>query len=532
VKSSHLGIRALSLSAAAAGVTVSLVGIWPRTLEAASHREAPLTAVDRTADITDFYAFVSPDRPDTATFILAVDPLLEPGNGPNYFPFDENVRYSIHVDNDHDAKEDVVFEFRFSTEVRAPGIPVGFIGVGDGVTAPINSPAPVAPGTPLVPPAITALDGPGSEGLVLRQTYTVSVRSGPKPKTRSLTSTAGQLIAVPSNVGPRTMPDYPGLMNQGIRDLDEGIRVFAGTTDDAFYIDLGAAFDTLNFRVPGSGVLPVLSPAQDAAEARFTPDDVSGYNVNTIAIQVPITLLTRKGSLPTASEPAATIGVWGETSRRQIELRRPAKGKIAAGQWIQVQRMANPLINELIIGTDQKDLWSRSEPVNDSQFAALALDPLIARAAQAAVSAAGASIDIPAPDRVDLLPLLTYAPPIASADTPSGPVADLLRLNLGVAPTDFAAANRLGLLAGDASGYPNGRRPLDDVTDIVLRVVVGGVLIPEFNVAPNNRLGDGVNINDRPRVTSFPYVAPAQDGRNSRHIDPGEPGCDGGNCPE
>jgi hypothetical protein len=142
---------------------------------AASHREAPVTALDRAADITDWYAFVSPDAPDTVTMILAVDPLLEPGNGPNYFPFDDNLLYEFNVDNDKDAREDIVFQVRFRTEQRLPRVPVGYVGAGDGIAAPDNSPPPIAPGTPLIPPAITALDGPGSEGLGLRQTYTVTM---------------------------------------------------------------------------------------------------------------------------------------------------------------------------------------------------------------------------------------------------------------------------------------------------------------------------------------------------------------------
>jgi hypothetical protein len=195
--------------------------------------------------------------------------------------------------------------------------------------------------------------------------------------------------------------------------------------------------------------------------------------------------------------------------------------------------MGNPLFNELIIGTGFKDLWSRSEPKDDGQFADFALDPLIARVTQAAFNGA---FNIPPPPRNDLLPLVTYAPPIAAMGTRPGPIADLLRLNVGVPPTPFDQASRLGLLDGDAAGFPNGRRPLDDVTDIVLRAVVGGVLAGgSFNVFPNTNLGDGVNINDAPVQGSFPYVAPAQDGRNSRHIDPGEPGCAtlGGNanCP-
>ena len=500
---------------------------------AASHREAPVTAIDRTADITDWYAFVSPDAPDTVTMILAVDPLLEPSNGPNYFPFDDNLLYEFNVDNDQDARPDVIFRVRFKTEIRAPGVPVGFIGAGDGIAAPANSPPPIAPGT-LIPPAITALDGPGSEGLSLRQTYEVTLVRGRK---EIPLSGHEPLFAVPSNVGPRTMPEYADLMSQGIYDLDHGVRVFAGTTDDAFYIDLGAAFDSLNFRIiPGptsTGIPAVLSDAQDAAALRFVPDDVSGFNVNTIALQVPISLLTRDGNIPSMDDPNATIGTYGATYRGGTELRASTRPVRSKGKFVQVQRMGNPLFNELIIGTGYKDLWSRSEPEDDAQFADFALDPLIARVTQAAFEGAFA---IPPPPRNDLLPLVTYAPPIAAMGTEPGPIADLLRLNVGVPPTPFAQASRLGLLDGDAAGFPNGRRLLDDVTDIVLRVVVGGVLAGgNFNMFPNTNLGDGVNIDDTPVQSSFPYVAPAQDGRNSRHIDPGEPGCatlaGSANCP-
>jgi hypothetical protein len=501
---------------------------------AASHREAPLTAIDRTADITDWYAFVSPDDPDTVTMILAVDPLLEPSNGPNYFPFDDNLLYEFNVDNDQDAREDVIFRVRFKTEIRLSDVPVGFIGARDGIAAPSNSPPPIAPGTPLIPPAITALDGPGSDGLSVRQNYEVTLVRGAE---QIPLNSDRPLFAVPSNVGPRTMPDYADLMNQGIYDLDHGVRVFAGTTDDAFYIDLGAAFDSLDFRViPGpdsTGIPAVLSDAQDAAALRFVPDDVSGYNVNTIALQVPIDLLTRDGNIPGMDDPHATIGTYGATYRHTIEQRRAEEPVNAKGSFVQVQRMGNPLFNELIIGTGFKDLWSRSQPQDDAQFADFALDPLIARVAQAAF---GGAFNIPTAPRQDLMPLVTYAPPIAAMGTEPGPIADMLRLNVGLPPTPFDAASRLGLLGGDAAGFPNGRRPLDDVTDIVLRVVVGGVLAgADFDDFPNSNLGDGVNVGDTPVQGMFPYIAPAQDGRNSRHIDPGEPGCAtiGGttNCP-
>src|SRR4051794_7597699 len=223
---------------------------------ASSHREAPITALDHTADITDFYAFISYDHPDRVTFILNVDPFLEPSNGPNYFPFDRTVLYEIKVDNDYDASPDVTFRFRFQTEIRAPKLFTGFAGAGAGINAPGNSPSPVPPGTPIVPPAITSLDGPGSAGLSLRQSYTVQmVRDGRIFDLRP--ENGSNLFAVPTNVGPRTMPDYEDLAEQGIYSMRgnggaSDIRVFAGTVADPFFIDLGAAFDTFNFRNTGS----------------------------------------------------------------------------------------------------------------------------------------------------------------------------------------------------------------------------------------------------------------------------------------
>jgi len=515
-------------------LTALLVAVPLGAPQAANHHEAPLTALDHKADITDFFAFVSYDDPTKVTMILDVDPLLEPSNGPNYFPFDPEILYEIKIDNNHDAREDITFQFRFKTEIRLPGVFTSFVGAGNGLTAPDNSPPPVAPGTLVVPPAITALDGPGSEGLNLRQKYTVTMVRKNNKKTR-LDGTQ-PLYAVPTNVGPRTMPDYPSLAQQGIYELDDGIRVFAGTVDDPFWIDLGAVFDSLNFRPSAfaTGVPGVLDDIQDADDLQnFAADDVSGFNVNAIAIEVPITMLTSDGQLHSANDIRATIGTWGTTSRPRTKIfRGPGKKPILSRSVVQIQRMANPLFNELIIGTGSKDKFSMSQPRKDSQFADFALDPLLARALNAIYADA---LPIPTPPRVDLLPLVQYLPPIAAPDTPAGPIADLLRLNTGVPPTiDFAQRSRLGLLGGDPAGFPNGRRVFDDVTDIATRVVVGVLAPPEGNVSfsgfPHNRVGDGVNTNDVDYLETFPYVSYANSGRNSRHEDPDEAGCTGA-CP-
>jgi Domain of unknown function (DUF4331) len=506
----------------AVGLALSLLLAVPPGAVASSHREAPITSLDHTADITDFYSFVSYDKPNYVTFIMCVDPFLQPSNGPNYFPFDPSIVYQIKIDNNQDVLADVIFQFRFHTNILDAGLPVGFAGAGNGVDAPANSPSPVPPGTPIVPPAITSLTGAGAAGLNLQQTFTVDMI---KHRTVfPLTNSTGEpLIAVPSNVGPRTMPNYDSLAAQGIYTLNgpdqSQIRIFAGTVADPFFIDLGATFDSLNYRA-GTGV-EALTPSQDADDQLSSaPNAVAGFNVNAIVIEVPITMLTSDGKLHPATDPRAVIGSWATTSRTQITIRdggSEPKDPKTFGSLVQVQRLGNPLINELVIGTGSKDYWSLSDPQFDSQFAKFDLDPLIARVFNAVYG-----FKIPTPPRTDLLPLVTYAPPIAPAGSKPGPIADLLRLNTGVPATPKGQRRRLGLIAGDPAGFPNGRRPTDDVVDIVERVAIGGVLVKGFNVAPNNLLGDGVNTTDVPPQETFPYVHFAYSGRDSRHISPGD----------
>ena len=501
----------------------------PPGLFASSHREAPITALDRTADITDVYAFRSYGPSATTpkvTMILNVDPFLEPANGPTFFPFDHHILYQIKVDNDQDGKEEITFDFQFSTpQYPIPKIPVGLAGFDGGVD-----------GT--VPPQISTFDNPG---LNSRQTYTITmVNKG--VRTKIANADGSPFFVVPDNIGPRTM-NYEALFTAATyTNLNvPGVSVFAGTVDDPFFIDLGAAFDTFNFRnIPGgSGVPGVLTPTEDAAQQNFAPDTVAGYAVNTIAIEVPVELLTSTGKVEPATSPAATIGVWGTTSRPEETIRRAPLAAESMGPYKQVQREGNPLINELVIGIGSKDRFSMDQPVNDSQFAHFFLNPPVVTVVDAlyGVLVPGALFSPPAP-RTDLLPLVQYMPPIAASGTPAGPIADLLRLNTGVPPTPPASASRLGLLAGDAAGYPNGRRLFDDAVDITLRVAVGGVLAGNkcgathttaCNVFPNNILGDGVNVNDVAFHPDFPYVGDAPSGRNRRHIDPGEPGCNGGN---
>jgi hypothetical protein len=479
-------------------VVMALSMLAPSSLFASSHREAPITALDHSADVTDWYAFVSYDNPNNVTMILNVDPLLEPANGPNYFPFDPSVVYEMFVDNDHDGIPDITFQFRFNTEIRSPQLFTGFAGGVAGI------------------PPITALTGPGSEGLSLRQTYSVSMIKNGKTTCISCGQT---LFAVPSNVGPKTMPDYSSLFSQGIYSLEDGVKVWAGTADDPFFIDLGATFDSLNFR---AGVAPILPAHIDADDRHnYAPDAVGGFNVNSIVLEVPITMLTVDGQLHGAKDKQAVIGTYGATARYKVTVRRSPDPENNFGALQQINREGNSLINEVIIGTGFKDRFSMDFPVNDAQFANFVLNPVLA----GVLGTLG--VPVPPNPRTDLLILAQYEAPICPGCGPkdSGPVADLLRLNTGIPPTPVGSQKRLGFLAGDLAGYPNGRRPVDDVVDISLRAVAG-ILVDAAKFG--TPLGDGVNTKLEGFNNSFPYVMPANSGRNSAHVTgPGLPGCNG-----
>lgn len=482
------------LPGTAAAFALAVLTLHTPAARAASHREAPITALDQKADITDWYAFVSPEHPDRVVMIMNVDPFLEPSNGPNYFPFDPNVRYEMEIDNDRDGEADLTFQFRFQTRVTDNSVFTSYVGGIAGI------------------PPITSLTGPGSQGLNLIQSYTVTLVRKNQRQDLNFNQT---LFAVPSNVGPRTMPNYEALRRQGIYTLGNGIRVFAGTVADPFFIDLGATFDSLNFRKSAGG--GVLSPAVDADDTHnYAPNALAGFNVNTIAIEVPITMLTADNGFHNAGDKMALIGTWASTYRRKQSVLRGNAN--AEGNWAQVQRMGNPLINEAIIGTGSKDRFSTDEPSKDAQFAKFFLNPLLAQI----FSSIG--LPVPAAPRTDLLPLVQYMAPICPGCGPKdgGPVADLLRLNTGISPTPIGVQKRLGFLAGDTSGFPNGRRPIDDVFDIASRAVAGALADPQKYGAP---IGDGVNTPSAPLPPSFPYVAPAYSGRDSVHAGPGQAGC-------
>ena len=510
---------------------------WGCNAEAASHREAPLIAMDPAADNTDVYAFVSYDAANLAraaadrkvTFVLNVNPGQDPADAPNFYNFDDDVLYAVNIDNNKDGRaDDVVYEFRFKTENRPIGGPGG-----------LTSPVPYL-GNPHITglggllQGITALDGPGSEGLTRRQTYTVTEVRG-KHRTPLFTGTT--LIAVPSNAGPATMPNYAALATQGIyTDAATGIRVFAGQRAETFYIDLGAVFDTLNLR----RYLPLLTgPNEDTDTVNpYGVNRFSGANISTIAIEVPITRITRDGK-PAATSGDPIIGMYGSTARqKQRKVNAKDGDPNNHGPFLQVSRMGNPLVNELIINTDAKDLWNASDPEQEAQFQQYYKNPVLATAFTLVYGVPIVTLDgSPASNRTDLMSILLKYPGQALNGSNCGnPCSELLRLDLRVAPTAPESQSRLGAaLSPDKAGWPNGRRPNDDVTDIAIRVVGGLNYI-------GAKAGDGVNfLAGAPGVVgtditangiarNFPFLPTPYDSRNRRHVDCDETGPGGNPC--
>ena len=433
-------------------LTLVLVMAW--TLmpgQASSHREAPLTAQDPMADNTDVYAFRSPDDPSTVTLIANFIPFQKPDGGPNFYSFDPNVVYEIHVDNNGDAVEDITFQWRFTTELRNPATFLYNTG------------------------QVTSLDDPD---LNVRQFYRL-IRIDGSRRTGMITELSGRLPVPPPNIGPRSTPNYAGL-GGGVQQVPGGIRVFAGQRDEGFYVDLGV-FDLLGV---GSG----------QAE-----DSTAGFNVSSLAIQVPIRSLTRGGAMPSSpSDPTAVIGVWSTASRFATRTLTPG-GQTHAGALVQVSRLGNPLVNEAVIDLARKDAFNGLEPTGDAAALDRVTDPEVPKLLSAIFG-----VQSPPAPRNDLVTIFLTGIPGLNQPQNVRP-AELLRLNLAVPPS--MQPDPLGVLRGDLAGFPNGRRPGDDVLDIVLQAAAGATpLTPAFNRSPNNTLGDGIGRNDVPYLPQFPYL--------------------------
>ena len=420
--------------------------------QASSHREAPLVAMDPAADNTDLYAFVSPDAPDTVTLIANFIPFQKPDGGPNFYSFDPNVVYEIHVDNNGDAVEDITFQWRFTTEVRNPATFLYNTG------------------------PVTSLDDPD---LNVRQFYRLTRIDGPR-RTGTVTELSGRLPVPPPNIGPRSTPNY-GALGGGTQQLAGNIRVFAGQRDEGFYVDLGI-FDLLGV---GSGQIE---------------DSTAGFNVSSLAIQLPKSALTRSGTAPaSANDPSAIIGVWSTASRFATRTL-TAGAQTHTGALVQVSRLGNPLVNEAVIDLARKDAFNGIEPTNDAVALDRVTDPEVPKLLKAVFN-----VDSPPAPRNDLVTFFLTG--ISGLNQPANVRAsEMLRLNMAIPPT--STPNSLGVLGGDLAGFPNGRRVGDDVVDIVLRAAAGATpLTPAFNRSPNNTLGDGVDRNDLPYLTFFPYLA-------------------------
>jgi len=446
-------LRAAVVSAAACLLAVALV---PPFGGASSHREAPMISQDPAADATDFYMFKSPDRADTVTLIANYYPFQEPAGGPNFYRFGDDVLYRINIDDNGDTLVDQAFDFRFKTVVR------------NGNTFLYNT-----------GPVMSLTD----PNLNVYQTFTVT-----RTYSNGNSSQICSGIVPPNNIGPKSTPNYAALAASSIVSCSDGIKAFAGQRDDPFFVDLGATFDLLTIR-PGA-------PGNKGGGH----DDLSGYNVLSIALQVPIAKITNDGNVPTTADAQfGVIGGWTTAYRQKVKVLNGDGTAGTDGPWIQVSRLGAPLVNEVIVPLAAKDLWNASEPKDDGQFLAGVTDPEPARLLKALYG-----IDIPPTPRNDLVAIFLTGIPGLNKPLFVKP-SEELRLNVATPVT--ASPNRMGVLGGDNQGYPNGRRLGDDVIDIALQAVAGGTpFTPATNIAPNNQLGDGVNVNDVPFLTSFPYV--------------------------
>ena len=419
-----LGVAGVSLAVALAAVA-AIFTIGPATGTASSHREAPLIAEDPAADLTDLYAFRSPDKPNTVTLLANVIPGEDTAAGPNWYTFSPGARYSIKVDTDGDVKPNVIYRFQFQTKT-----------------------GPYFLGDTAQPFTVTRIAG-GKSTIVARGT------------------------TPPNNIGPRSTPNYNALAQKGIVSFGGGSKAFAGQRDDPFFGDIGAIFDLVAIR-KGTG------------NVGGGKDFFAGYGVHTFGVQVPIADLKATNG---------TIGVWSSVERRKVTTR--GQKTRHSGSWVQVNRLGNPLVNEVIIPTGLKDLWNAQQPWNEGAYKKYYETPILA-----AVINKLYKLGAPETGRDDLVAVLLTGVPKLNYTGPKA--ADVLRLNLGIPVT--ANPNRLGVLGGDTQGWPNGRRLGDDVIDIAEQAVGGflkGTKLP---------LGDGVNAGDTKPMASFPYIADPESG--------------------
>ena len=472
--------------------------------QASSHREAPFLTNAPKVDGTDFFMFRSyaPGRDGYVTMIANFIPFQDPQGGPNFYQFDQNALYEIHVDNDGDAKEDITFQFRFKNTSKHTALNVG----GKSVMIPlINS---------------STISGINPASLNVRETYTIDLvkgnrRTGTRTRLSAASGGATEFDKPVDNIGDKTFGGpggYETYANLHIYDIAMGScgagRVFVGQRKEPFYIAVGKIFDLFN--------LNPLGP-----EVSGNKNDLEGKNVSSIALEVPIACLT-KGAEP-------VIGAYATASMRQGRLLNPLPGSginnavKEGGAWSQVSRVGMPLVNEVIIGLDDKDRFNTSKPVDDAQFINYVTNPVLPAVVESLFPSAKAPTNFP---RTDLVTVFLKG--IAGVNQPANVVAsEMLRLNTGIAPTLLAAQNPLGVAAGDNAGFPNGRRPGDDVVDLSLRVAMGALCVLtgptdalKVGCKPSDAPAGGLALTDGVRKTAadfkpaFPYLNTPLPGNN------------------
>jgi hypothetical protein len=444
------------MAALVAAALVVAVGVG------SSHREAPLTSLDPTGDDTDVYAFTAKDAPGALTVVANWIPFEDPAGGPNFYRFDDRAHYYVNVDNTGDGRWDVRYLFTFRTKIGNKGTFLYAL------------------------PGVSSITDPK---LNVKQFYDVTRLRYRKGKVVSSKVVGRSLPVAPNNVGPKTIPDYNAVAGQAIRTLRGGGKVFAGQREDPFFVDLGATFDGIDLR-------------NATGNAGGGKDDLAGYGVHSIVLQVPEAAVTRDArpvSGPTAAN--AVIGVWSSTERRRLQVTDNARG--GDGGWVQVSRLGNPLVNEVVIPLEDKDKFNRTQPADDAKnYGKYVVTPHLA-----AVLNQLFDLGVKTTGRTDIVTALLTGIPGVTQIAKKPAAADTLKLNLGVPPSD--KENRFGVIGGDNAGFPNGRRLGDDVVDIELRVI-GGYLIGK-----KLPLGDGVDRNDVELPNAFPYAGALQSGLDS-----------------
>ena len=448
---------------------------------ASSHREAPGITKSPKVDATDFYAFRSYEagREGFVTFVADYLPLQDPYGGPNFFALDPQALYDIKVDNNGDAKADLTFRFRFQIRNKDLALQVGADGAQRSVAVPLINVGPIA--------------ADDTSALNRLETYSVELVLGERTQGERLhnASTGDTTFEKPVDfIGFKSLPDYEAYAAQRMYDVTipgcgTAGRVFVGQRDDPFVVNLGETFDLVN--------LNPLGPVDGAA------DTLCGKNVTALVLEVPIACVTRSGN--------PVLGAW-----TTAYLPTPTENGTVLRQ---VSRLSAPLVNEVVIGLRDKDRFNASQPRNDAQFLSYVTHPVLPELLQVLFGVTAPN-QFPRNDLVQAF--LTGIPGLNATATP----AEMLRLNTSIAPRAAAQQSALGALGGDTAGFPNGRRPGDDVVDIELRVAMGALL--PSDVAPSGQLPytDGAAVSAADFEDAFPYLRTPNPGSPA---DASEAGC-------